>query len=164
MPIFRRHVLGALVAASLGVTGLSAHAQSQGQTMTVASWGGALDKVYAKAFAGFEQKFGVTIKWVPGTTSENAAKVLAASSPAGPAPTTATCLGAMVGRSASSISGGVVSLGLLSQPIARLELMVFQHVLQETQYRMSRANPFFALLGQFGSTINERPKPTNSTW
>ena len=77
MPVLRRYLVGALVAAGIGLSGPSAHAQYQGQTLTVASWGCALDKTYQKAFAGFEQKYGVTIKWVPGTTSENAAKVLA---------------------------------------------------------------------------------------
>jgi putative spermidine/putrescine transport system substrate-binding protein len=66
-----------LVAAAFGLIAGSAHAQYQGQTLNVASFGGAVDKAFQKAVDGFEQKFGVTIRWVPGNTAENAAKVVA---------------------------------------------------------------------------------------
>jgi len=75
--IARTFLLGLIAATSLILPMAPAHAQYSGQTLTVASFGGNIDNVYRKAMAGFEQKFGVTIRWVPGTTSENAAKVAA---------------------------------------------------------------------------------------
>ena len=66
-----------LLAAGLALIAGSAQAQAQGQTLTVASFGGNIDNALRKAMSGFEQKFGVTIRWVPGNTTENAAKVVA---------------------------------------------------------------------------------------
>lgn len=64
----------AMLAASLGLTG---PASAQTKTLTIASFGGKIDDTYRKAMEGFEQKFGVTLRWVPGTTTENAAKIIA---------------------------------------------------------------------------------------
>ena len=77
MLVVRRAVVGGILAAGIGLAAMPAHAQYQGQTLTIASFGGAVDKAYQKAVAGFEEKYGVQLKWVPGTTSENAAKVVA---------------------------------------------------------------------------------------
>jgi putative spermidine/putrescine transport system substrate-binding protein len=55
-----------------------AHAQSPGSTvLTVASLGGQLDQVFKEAFKPFEEKYNVTIRWVPGVAAENVAKVAA---------------------------------------------------------------------------------------
>ena len=73
----KRFMLGMALAAALTFGAGGAKAQYQGQTLTVASFGGAVDNGFRKAMDGFEQKFGVKIRWIPGTTTENAAKVVA---------------------------------------------------------------------------------------
>ena len=50
-------------------------AQYEGKTLTVASYGGQVDESFKKATIGFEERFKVKIRWVPGTATENAAKV-----------------------------------------------------------------------------------------
>ena len=77
MSFLKRDTLKLIAAAGLCLITGTAQAQYQGQSLTVASFGGKVDEVYRKALAGFEQKFGVTIRWVPGTATENAAKVVA---------------------------------------------------------------------------------------
>ena len=53
----------------------SSFAQYEGKTLTIASYGGQLDESFKKATAGFEERFKVKIRWVPGTATENAAKI-----------------------------------------------------------------------------------------
>ena len=65
------------LAATAALTMSTHAAMAQGKTLTVLSFGGSIDKAFQKATEGFEQKFGVTIRWVPGTTAENAAKIVA---------------------------------------------------------------------------------------
>jgi putative spermidine/putrescine transport system substrate-binding protein len=76
MVVGKRIVAGAILATALLAAG-GAQAQYQDQTLTVASFGGSVDNTFRKATDGFEQKFGVKIRWIPGTTTENAAKVVA---------------------------------------------------------------------------------------
>lgn len=69
----------ALLAALVSWAG-SARAQSSTgapSTLIVASFGGHLDEVYRKAFAPFEKKFNVAIRWVPSSSNSNLAKVAA---------------------------------------------------------------------------------------
>ena len=66
-----------LAAACLAILALSGSAQAANTTLTVASWGGKIDETLKKAMDGFEQQFGVKIRWVPGNSTENAAKVVA---------------------------------------------------------------------------------------
>lgn len=67
--------LASLVA--LTATG-PAHAQSGASTtVVVASFGGNLDKVYAEALKPFLDARNIVVKWVPGSSLENAAKVVA---------------------------------------------------------------------------------------
>jgi len=83
MKVTKRTALG-LLAAGFTTTLLSAPGWAQskyaGQTLTVASFGGKVDETYRKAMAGFEEKFGVKIRWVPGTSTQNAAKAVASKS------------------------------------------------------------------------------------
>ena len=69
-------VLGGLC---LALTTSPAHAQS-GATITVASFGGGLDVGYKKVFEKFEHDNNVTVRWVPGSASDNVAKAVASKS------------------------------------------------------------------------------------
>lgn len=63
-----------LVAAGLM---LSAHGALAQGTLNVLSVGGTVDKTIQKALEGFEQKYRVSIQWIPGSSGGNAAKVVA---------------------------------------------------------------------------------------
>ena len=73
----RRAIVGAIIAAGVAVFGGAVSAKAEVPVLTVASFGGAIDATVRKAMSGFEEKFGVQVKYVPGTSSENAAKVIA---------------------------------------------------------------------------------------
>jgi putative spermidine/putrescine transport system substrate-binding protein len=70
-------VFGASVFAILDFSGsVSAQTGQAQETMTIASFGGKLDEAFKKAARPFEEKRNILIKWVPGTSAENAAKVV----------------------------------------------------------------------------------------
>lgn len=78
--IIRRYAVKILFAgaaiAALAIANLPVHAQ-QPTTLLIGSYGGALDDIYRRVLKPFEEKFNVTIKMVPGTSAENAAKLVA---------------------------------------------------------------------------------------
>lgn len=69
--------LTALAVAAVMAAPALAQSKYQGQTLNIASFGGKIDETFQKAMAGFEDKFGVTLNWVPGNTTQNAAKAVA---------------------------------------------------------------------------------------
>ena len=75
--MMRRIALLGLLAALVACHGRSKQGSADDKTLAVASWGGDADKTYRKVAEAFEKKYGVTIRWVPGTATENAAKVIA---------------------------------------------------------------------------------------
>lgn len=68
--------LSAGLLAAIGASSPPSFAQTR-ETLTTTSSGGLVDDAYRKAAAEFEKKFNVTIRWVPGTATENAARVSA---------------------------------------------------------------------------------------
>lgn len=74
-PALRALLLAA--AASLPASAGLAQSPYQGQSLTIASFGGAIDETFQKAMVGFEEEYGVTLSWVPGTSGQNAAKAVA---------------------------------------------------------------------------------------
>lgn len=72
-----RTFIAILAAAAITGAGPAARAQTPSQVLTVVSFGGKLDQAYKKATANFEKQFGATIRWVPGTSTENAARISA---------------------------------------------------------------------------------------
>lgn len=71
-------VLGGVVvmAFSLAVSACGSSGGGGSNTLVVASFGGALDQGLAKAAADFEKQYHATVKFVPGTSVENVAKVV----------------------------------------------------------------------------------------
>lgn len=52
------------------------HAQTTAKTLNVLSYGGSIDDSIRKALADFEKRNDVTIHWVPGSSTERAAKMI----------------------------------------------------------------------------------------
>ncbi len=77
--IERRPARLGLMAGLLGATLLAAPtaALAQSKELTIASFGGQLDEAFKKAMQPYLDKHGITVRWVPGTATENAAKVVA---------------------------------------------------------------------------------------
>ena len=63
------------VAAGAVLSAGAAYAQSK--TLNVLSNGGSVDKAIQEALGDFEKKHDVTIRWIPGSSGDNAAKVVA---------------------------------------------------------------------------------------
>lgn len=67
-----------LIAALFGVMlAEPASAQAPSNTLVIASFGGKIDNTFRLAAKAFEQRRGITIRWIPGTAVDNAAKLVA---------------------------------------------------------------------------------------
>ena len=66
-----------LIAGCLGVALLATPQAAQAKDLTIASFGGQLDEAFKKALQPYLEKNKINIRWVPGTATENAAKVVA---------------------------------------------------------------------------------------
>lgn len=65
-------------AIAIGLTVLAATgAQAQSNSLVVASFGGKIDTAFRMAAKPFEERRGISIRWIPGTAIDNAAKLIA---------------------------------------------------------------------------------------
>lgn len=72
-PMARRGLIASCLCAAL----LATSATAQAQELTIASFGGQLDEAFRKALEPYLEQNDITLRWVPGTATENAAKVVA---------------------------------------------------------------------------------------
>lgn len=75
-----RHLGTAVALAVVFATIMSApgaHAQSSANQLVIASFGGKIDNTFRMAAKPFEERRGISIRWIPGTAVDNAAKLVA---------------------------------------------------------------------------------------